>query len=264
MFKKGVIAAFSVMVIITSSLLATPGSAIVYPDGFLLSWEERPEVVQILGFIENKELGERIYRTSCTGTLIEEDVVLTAAHCIDGPEIDSFIVVVSADSDRRGKVYRANRWIIHPEFQISKMISDLGLIYLEKPVTGIQPVKLPPQNDRNLDTLRKNVLYGWGIDQNGSTPKSIGFARVDDYTGSASLILPGFNPDSMIAAGRIKPDGSFTGACQGDSGGPLLSTFANTTFVIGVVSYGEQRCKAASPTAFTRVSAYVDWIEDSR
>uniref|UniRef100_A0A674HSD9 Peptidase S1 domain-containing protein n=1 Tax=Taeniopygia guttata TaxID=59729 RepID=A0A674HSD9_TAEGU len=62
----------------------------------------------------------------------------------------------------------------------------------------------------------------------------------------------------MVCAGG---DGVRSG-CQGDSGGPLHCAVNGQYQVHGVTSFvSSQGCNVArKPTVFTRVSAYVSWI----
>ncbi|RZC40994.1 Trypsin domain containing protein, partial [Asbolus verrucosus] len=47
--------------------------------------------------------------------------------------------------------------------------------------------------------------------------------------------------------------------CHGDSGGPLI--FNGT--LVGIVSYGVQPCANGYPDVYTRVSYYIDWINEN-
>lgn len=47
---------------------------------------------------------------------------------------------------------------------------------------------------------------------------------------------------------------------QGDSGGPLICKIDERYKLIGVVSWGSDNCDPESPTVYTRISAYRDWI----
>ena len=56
-------------------------------------------------------------------------------------------------------------------------------------------------------------------------------------------------------------------SCQGDSGGPLvipnLGKFGQTTYhLAGLVSWGIGCAKAGLPGVYTKVSNYIDWIEE--
>lgn len=61
------------------------------------------------------------------------------------------------------------------------------------------------------------------------------------------------------------PDGG-KDACSGDSGGALLykkNIDLGIVYQIGVVSWGIYPCEQTShPTVYTKVSHYIDWIED--
>lgn len=64
--------------------------------------------------------------------------------------------------------------------------------------------------------------------------------------------------DTLVCAG-LEQGGQ--DACQGDSGGPLVKYDKNgCPYQIGVVSWGVGCGRQASPGAYTRVSAYADWI----
>lgn len=49
------------------------------------------------------------------------------------------------------------------------------------------------------------------------------------------------------------------GGCNGDSGGPLTVNGLQ----VGIVSFGSAQCEAQNPTAYARVSHFIDWIEES-
>ncbi|XP_037947741.1 serine protease snake-like [Teleopsis dalmanni] len=53
--------------------------------------------------------------------------------------------------------------------------------------------------------------------------------------------------------------------CQGDSGGPLLMKLPNynniVPYIVGLTSFGSG-CAAGTPGVYTRISTYIDWIED--
>ena len=70
---------------------------------------------------------------------------------------------------------------------------------------------------------------------------------------------------NLCAGGEIAKD-----SCSGDSGGGLFSNL-NDPFdgketrweVVGIVSFGTNLCGNGTPGVYTRVSQYLQWIEDT-
>jgi secreted trypsin-like serine protease len=74
----------------------------------------------------------------------------------------------------------------------------------------------------------------------------------DDYTGYTIS-------EKMICAGEKGKD-----SCQGDSGGPLVAYDENNSPVlVGVVSWGIGCAYEGYPGVYARVSAFVDWINQT-
>ena len=54
-------------------------------------------------------------------------------------------------------------------------------------------------------------------------------------------------------------------SCGGDSGGPLVyREFADEPWSqVGLVSYGTSVCGIGVPAVYTKIEAYLDWIESN-
>merc|ERR1712048_182913 len=69
------------------------------------------------------------------------------------------------------------------------------------------------------------------------------------------------NVSTIICAGFDEK----VGACQGDSGSPLQHLEDQTWFIYGITSFGSSNGCAleATPNAYTRVTSFVDWIQEN-
>ena len=52
-------------------------------------------------------------------------------------------------------------------------------------------------------------------------------------------------------------------ACSGDSGGPLVVHYRGTTFLLGVVSWGEQCAAKGKYGVYTRLANFLSWIDQT-
>src|SRR5699024_1810598 len=68
--------------------------------------------------------------------------------------------------------------------------------------------------------------------------------------------------EGQLCAGEMNPaGGTAQDTCRGDSGGPLIYRKDGRAWLVGINSYGGERCASGIPGVYTRVNRYLGWIE---
>lgn len=273
---------------VASHLLLVPALLLVStPHASAITGADRPVHAGEASFTASIDLwnGEE-HESFCSGSLIASRIVLTAAHCIidvDTETASTWTVRIghSAQSARDGQrinvvaaVYHQNYEDMLSTYQINEdgtetllregviptggsgFDSDIALLLLERPASGVTPAKLARTTTRVAPGWR---VYGWGLTSTDALQGSdvMLTTSVDDRTTEMAEMLD--DPmERMYAAYGLSPYGVTRTTCFGDSGGPLVD--GNGT-VIGVTSFSmELVCETAEPTVYTKVASYRSWI----
>nr|AAK72504.1 putative chymotrypsin-like protein [Aedes aegypti] len=206
----------------------------------------------------------------CGASVLNENFVLTAAHCKTAYSNTGFIEVVAAEHDvavAEGSEQRrlVAEFIVHEDYQGGVSPDDIAVIRVDKPFElndKVKAVKLPKQ----LEQFDGDVtLSGWGSVSTTVFPdypdklRKVVLPLVDYEQCNALWDNDSALAKSNVCAGPI--DGSKS-ACSADSGGPLVKQSGEEVIQVGVVSWGAVPCGSPRrPTVFAGVSHYVDWIE---
>ncbi|XP_044019325.1 transmembrane protease serine 9-like [Aphidius gifuensis] len=201
----------------------------------------------------------------CGGSLLTNDYILTAAHCLRRLQ-RSKIRIVLGDHDQYVNneavaVMRAVSAIIrHRNFDMNSYNHDVALLKLKKPVKftkTIKPVCLPQSE---IDPAGKEgTVVGWGRTiEGGMLPGPVHEVKVPILTLDQCRRMKykaNRISENMICAGKGSMD-----SCQGDSGGPLLVQEGAKTEIAGIVSWGVGCGRQGYPGVYTRVTRYLNWI----
>jgi len=192
---------------------------------------------------------------TCTATLVADQWVLTAAHCVtslEGTKISPRNVVffVGENVSSAGLSYQADAFSVYPTYSDGAGFhSDIALVHLSKAVSSAVP-RLSYVKSQVLAPETSLFYVGFGATEGiyggGSGVKRSAFVAVDQVT-------------ERVYASRFQG----SGICMGDSGGPGLFLGADGAWqVAGVNSKGGalsgDPCKAAG--IHTNVAFYHTWI----
>ncbi|MGB3439772.1 MAG: serine protease [Actinophytocola sp.] len=195
----------------------------------------------------------------CGGTLVDDDKVVTAAHCTAGKR-PADVVVVAGREDKEsdaGVVAPVEKIWVHPEFTDVRSGNDVSVLTLRHRVP-YEPLDLPKEDDAGLYAAgRPGLILGWGRVAAGGRPSryllqaSVPVMADQDCAKS----YPAYKQAVMICAGV--PQGGID-SCQGDSGGPLVVDGR----LAGITSWGEGCAAPGKPGVYTRVAVYRDVVKD--
>ena len=226
----------------------------------------------------------------CAGSLIAQDWILTAGHCVTNgyngatpPDVHHYEVgymgaLCVNDVNNCGQAYMDVKPAyarVHPDYDwwTNRIFPDLALVRLESPVTNIEPVDIDTGtyvrfrgDEENLRGQIFTVIgAGWTVGMNrDSFPQYL--QQVDvPYVGKAQC-ASAYNdsPSSDHWQTELCAGAQSRDSCNGDSGGPLVikeGFGANARYVlIGSVSYGTPDCDGTPPGVYASVGSEIDWI----
>ncbi|XP_011863835.1 PREDICTED: trypsin-1-like [Vollenhovia emeryi] len=222
---------------------------------------------------EDAKLGEIPYQISlqtrsesfhfCGGSILNNNYVITAAHCVEGEPAGRLKVVAGTIklSDPKSE-HEVTKIIVHKDYNArNSWINDIALVKVKTPFkvsSTIGHVPLPPKGH----VVKPNdiaVVSGWGDLWSGG-PSTDKLQRVNVLIADQEYCKYMYNTtgSNIYPTHVCAYDPSVEkGSCQGDSGGPL--TVGGK--LVGLVSWARGCASTSYPTVFTRVVSYLDWIK---
>lgn len=204
-------------------------------------------------------------RTVCSGSLIHDNVVLTAAHCVDILENPRVELGVFGAPGSVFESFGTTAKILHPDFDKDEQgvldLADVALLVLDRPSVSAKPVTLG--GFPHPGCFMRDQCMQVNLPVISQTPKGPGSYDMK----SQKVVVTPFNDcwtalgsphrekDPAVCLSGLKEN---TVSCNGD-GGPMMSSDWQQT---GIMSFTKGCTDTKAMTAHTLITPEIkDWID---
>ncbi|XP_061168048.1 atrial natriuretic peptide-converting enzyme-like [Saccostrea echinata] len=220
--------------------------------------------------------GGRGMRYFCGGSILNQNWVVTAAHCLGGKTTTDDLTIIVGDTrrfayNRYRQLKKAKSLHVHEAYSSETVMNDIALIQLASPVyfsDYVRPLCLP---DNTTVVGTRCFAVGWGkVKQKAADYEPVlrqvnldvaSWQGCKHAIATSGIQTPYKLSEDMMCAGGTRGHDS----CQGDSGGPLMCPMENepdTWYVAGVTSWGLGCAVPNVPGIYTEVFKFIDWIRN--
>lgn len=229
-----------------TSLLFANAAMAVY--GGELVPKQNPVGASIVGIVNLKTGG------ICTGSILSQDLILTAAHCLSGKASD-YILVFGHEMTPSQILVKPTDMITHENYTTDLNVKNRNDIALMRFSGGLPQgfkVAWVLASDKNIRDNDIAISAGFGVSRNilQSGPgqlRKINLRIEDAHFSETEVTLD---------------NGFFKGICTGDSGGPTYLLRNGHLYLFGVTSraFGPPLVPCANVAMVTKVTSYFEWI----
>lgn len=252
--------ASSIVVTKTASAAFNPSMSII---GGVLVKPRDPIASSTVALISLQDKGMSL----CSGSIIDTDLILTAAHCV-GPNPARMLVIFGHDlSEKAEKVARVTAYLRHPDFGVGHSaehdedLNDIALIRFEGGIpAGFATAQLLTEHF-GIEDGESITLAGFGRNV-GDVSKHKG----DDGTGVLRQVQTTIRTARHGKSEILTEQSYGRGACHGDSGGPaFIRGIDGKQKLFGITSRGPAQAvdDCASYGIYTDISAHRGFLADA-
>ncbi len=196
----------------------------------------------------------------CTGTLVGKNIVVTAAHCVDGGCANKVFFGEDSNFPGTGTEITVKAAIPHPQYNSSTFEHDIAVLILDADASStITPAQVASTADIDAAGILRAV--GFGITQTGI----FGVKWEVDVAMATSNCNAPADPTTYdcFADRELVAGGNGFDTCNGDSGGPYFLMRGNDALLAGATSRkaGHTNLNCGGGGIAVRVDKYWPWIQ---
>ncbi|XP_065221061.1 venom protease-like [Planococcus citri] len=218
----------------------------------------------------------------CSGSLISDRFVVTAAHCVQHNETITLSVVRVGDLDLNDTVkdgaspqeIAIEQSIPHPNYTDNPIANDIALLRLKNPVIfdrTVRPICILSGLQYKSDEFYSNKLpfiAGWGATHRRGGPSEtyLQHDQIEVFNNTFCARIFSTQKSTLIDERILCTPRFRRGACLSNAGGPLLIPIKDKFYLAGVASFIGMACDVTNREAYalyTRVAYFADWIKST-